>query len=311
MTSLSATEAAKAPSDAVVGTLGCQSSLAPSRLCFTLGSAELRATFTHAWSQRLAAAAFSPLLKQGAAMRVYEGGIFASRTSLTVTFDRAQVEVPIVDNDDFGAAYIAVREVFARFAAAAANNLAFYGATCARNDRALVCIGPPGSGKTVLALHLANAGLQFCGDEIFVLTSQGCVAAVQRLPALRESCLPMLPAAQRAAVLAAPGVISRPYGRLWYALEARDLCGIAPEPAPRTLGAIVMLEGRADEPRIAPIATDTLLAALMQRAFIRSSQLRDLAGVARAVRTARGFSLVAGTPEATATLLAKTLAACE
>lgn len=93
-------------------------------------------------------------------------------------------------------------------------------------------------------------------------------------------------------------------------MNACDLAGIAPDRSPRTLGAIVLLEGRADEPRLRPLGADTLLAALMQRAFIRSAQLRDLADVARAVRTARGFSLVAGEPEATAALLAEALAPC-
>lgn len=171
MASLSATEAAKAPSDAVEGTLGCQSSLAPFGLCFALGSVALRARFTHAWSRRLARAAFAPLVSQGAA-RVYEGGIFVEGACLTVHFDGTRIEVPIVEGDDFGAAYIAVRELFARFAGAAAENLAFYGATCALNGSAVVCIGPPGSGKTVLALHLHRAGLQFCGDEIFLLRAR-------------------------------------------------------------------------------------------------------------------------------------------
>jgi hypothetical protein len=210
------------------------------------------------------------------------------------------------------AAYHAAREIFARFACEPQNAIAVYGALCAVDERAVLILGPTAIGKTLLALHLVSAGARFLGDDTVVLSPvSGEAHAMPRRPALRESALPLLPAARlQDSITASSTYFETERGRFWYALDAHALGGIEPSPRPYRLRAICIVRERADEARIRAVDRDYALKLLAQRAYMRPTSLAQLSALARATRRAACFELTLGTPQASSEALLHEVAAC-
>lgn len=274
---------------------------------FELAGSRLRLHVFDDCSAQLAKTAFGRLrCVKGPAQ--FEAWITEHSDELRVEFGDARVACK--GHDRFGAAYAAVREVFARFAAGVSSNMAFYGAGWASAGTALALLAPSGTGKTLLALYAAVSGARFCGDESFLLHPSGTLSAVPRLPSLRESALPFLPTEDiRASISSSRNVAVRPYGRLWYALEPSDLGGIAPDQSGYPLGSIIVVEGRSERAGIRPIRGEALLTHMLERAFVRPSRLRDIAMLQRALHGVRGFSMELGKPYDSAELLREQVAA--
>jgi hypothetical protein len=57
---------------------------------------------------------------------------------------------------------------------------------------ALLLTGPPGAGKSTLAVAMASAGLRFAGDDIGLLTSNGRIKGIPFCPAVKSGSWPIL-----------------------------------------------------------------------------------------------------------------------
>lgn len=212
----------------------------------------------------------------------------------------------------FGAAFIAVRDLFADFCVRAADGTAFYGATGALNHNGFVLFGETTAGKTLLLLHLVSLGARFLGDETFALDcEQARVRAFPRHPSLREPALPLLPSRRmRAAILRSPDYERLPGGRLWYGLKSEHLLGIAPASQPQALRTIFFLQGRAAAPHVEPLGETELLARSVQRLYRQPHTLAQLARIRHGLRHARGYLVRLAEPRVTAHALLETLLLC-
>jgi hypothetical protein len=231
---------------------------------------------------------------------------------LHARFDRRPL--PVADTRQATAllsAYYAAKEVFARFAAADATRIAFYGSLIAMNGEALLILGPTTIGKTLLAIHLALQGAKFLGDETAVLDlGSTTIYALARKPALRASALPYLTAELRAGARAAEHVMETDRGRFWYALDASELGGIAPSADGYRLRAVCILRDRSEAFSMRRIALDDALPALLQRAYSRPSQLTQIAALRRSLRYVVHYDISLAEPERSAAALLEEVRAC-
>lgn len=205
--------------------------------------------------------------------------------------------------------YEAAREIVARCASAQDGSLALYGALIGTVRGAVLLLGPAGIGKSVLALHAAQAGADFLGDEsaLFGLRS-GHVAAIPRRPSLRESALDVLPAEFREGVWASRAIQTE-RGRLWYALDEAAV-GVRPCGAPHALRAICLLNGRSQTFDMRPVAPREALPAVVQRAYARPRELAQVAAVRKAIAHVPCFGVVLGAPHLSARALLEGIDRC-
>ncbi|MFN2449370.1 MAG: hypothetical protein ABR508_06215 [Candidatus Baltobacteraceae bacterium] len=263
-------------------------------------------------SQALACRAFAPLsCRTTLPAELHHAEIFPTAAGLTGRFNGVERRYAMA-GDPFGAAFDAVRDVFAQFAATASGDGAYHGATVAIAGAGTVLLGDATAGKTLLALHLTAMGGCFYGDETFLFDGENrVVRAMPRLPALREPALALLPdQAMRRAVEGALNVAARPGGRLYYALEPHELCGIAPDPSPLPLKNVILLHGRARHTRLERLTVNGLLAAFVRRSYVKPADLRALGRIRAALHGVRGYRLIAGAPAQTAQLIVKELTRC-
>lgn len=209
------------------------------------------------------------------------------------------------------AAYHAAREIFARFASERPESVAFYGALCAVDSAAVLVLGPTMIGKTLLALHLAQSGARFLGDETALLSLSNAEAyAMPRLPALRESALPLLPKSMARDIEASGRFFPTERGRYWYALGADALGGIEPSGRPYTLRAVCVLSARADAPSVRRMEPADGVQVLAQRAYVRPTTLAQVAALRRATRHATFLEMTLGDPQASSARLLREVRAC-
>ena len=67
-----------------------------------------------------------------------------------------------------------------------APNIALHSACLRFGAEALLISGCPGAGKTTLALHLVQQGLEYCGDDIVLITQDGRVMGVPFAPTIKS-----------------------------------------------------------------------------------------------------------------------------
>lgn len=207
--------------------------------------------------------------------------------------------------------YSTTREIFARFAASVPQTLALYGAMIAVRNSSMLLLGPAMIGKSVLALHLAHQGATFLGDETAMLSLRGPEAyAMPRRPALRESAVAHLPDRMRDSVATAPHSFEGDFGRFWYALDERDLAGIAPSDRAFPLEYVCILRNRAQEPAIRRLDTAAAVPHIAQRAYARPSELHQLSALHKTLRKVRCLEITLGTPEETASAILREVGAC-
>jgi hypothetical protein len=230
-----------------------------------------------------------------------EAGVRAQFQSKSATYSHAL--------GTFGTAYAGVRDVFAAFIRVAASGSVFYGGCFALEGNAVAVFGESGIGKTVLLLHLAQAGARFLGDETFMLRSiGGTLCAVPRLPALREPSLPMLPEALRESVSGARAYAATPRGKkFWYALDGDDLAGITPDATAHLLSAAIFIERRSAQPALRALSQHELMHRAAERLHEKPRSLADLARLRRALHGVRAYALDLGDPAQTAQLITDNL----
>lgn len=64
-------------------------------------------------------------------------------------------------------------------------DVVFHAACLVRGDRSLLISGPPGMGKTTLALHLMNQGFRYRGDDIVLIGPDGTANGIPFAPAVK------------------------------------------------------------------------------------------------------------------------------
>jgi hypothetical protein len=209
----------------------------------------------------------------------------------------------------FGAAFAAIRDTFARFAAGYSNATALYAASGAFPDTGVAFFGASGIGKTILLLHLTEYGMRFLGDETAIAKwDTGVMHAQPRLPALREAGLALLPRDDlRNAVAASPNIAHLPSGRYWYALAPQNMLGIAPDATEQPLRVIVEVRARAARARISEVSRDDVLRLVTARSYFKPPTLYELARIRKRLNDVRAFTVHVGDPAGTAALLAEKL----
>lgn len=76
--------------------------------------------------------------------------------------------------------------ITARCLVAERRRLFIHGATLVRQDLSLLLLGPPGTGKTTLALYLMQRGLHLAGDDIALLEADGRLTPLAFPPAVKQ-----------------------------------------------------------------------------------------------------------------------------
>jgi hypothetical protein len=300
---------------AAVSPAGRQGAGSPSsaRLAFGLGGASLSLDIADDATLCLVKEAYALLACEPRAARTQAFIRQLADGRLHVRYGRQTLRTASsVDPIPLRAAYHAAREIFARFACEPAQTLAVYGALCAVDRAGVLLLGPTAIGKTVLALHLANAGAQFLGDDtsLISLAAQE-VYAMPRRPALRESALPLLPDPRMMqAVAEARTAFETERGRFWYALDAQALCGIEPSTRQYPLQTICILSGRGPAASMRAIDSGEAVKFVAQRAYARPTSLAQLGALRRVVRRVACFEMTLGTPRETAELLLRQVQTC-
>lgn len=216
---------------------------------------------------------------------------------LHVRFDRVALAAGERSAPGVTPAYYALKEIFARFAAAIPNGVAFYSALVEIDGRAVLLAGPASSGKTLLAMHLCERGARLLGDTTALIDLRsGRVRALPRRASLRESALTFLPEELRRSIKASPNVTQTASGRLWYAIGE-------PDGSEYPLGAVVLLKERAQKAQLVSVDCVQALPTLLQRAYSRPFQLLEMSAIKRAMRHVKSFYLHPADPASSADLL--------
>lgn len=232
---------------------------------------------------------------QAAIARLSDGRMHVRFDRRTLGLTDGATTIPLLS------AYYAVKEVFARFASAVPRGVAFYGAAVAVNGAAVLILGPTTIGKTLFALHLAWQGATFLGDETALLdTASGSLTALARKPSLRESALGFLPAGMPQRLAQTTHAVQTERGRFWYALAPEEIGGVAPLHKPLHLRAVCVIRERAPSWSIRRTDLAELLPSIMQRAYIRPSQLAQIAGLRRAMRGVAQYEVRLADPQTSA-----------
>ena len=303
---LSATAAATASSDAAGA---WHPGATPQTTAYRALGSELRLRSGHEWTSRLAGRVIAP---EGFALDVpaqYQASVEPCGSFLRVTFEGSTWLYPR-GQSEFGAAFACLREILGRFAHLAAADGAYHAASFSFGGAGALILGAATAGKTVLALHLASLGAQFCGDETVMLDcTNHSFSALGRRPMLREPALPLLPSDFMRRTVARARHVWLPAGRLFYALTADELGGIEPHTAPQPLRTLLVIRERGPRAELRPIGAQEMLTALIGRALYKPGSLSALARISRMLRDVRGFSVVLGPPDQSAELI-REAAAC-
>lgn len=283
-------------------------------LAFRLGGRVLSLDVADDAARHLIEDAYAPLLCPAEGVRAHASMRRLTDGRLHVRYGRQALRLAnTADAVPLRAAHHAAREIFARFASEPPNIVALYGSLCAIDRGAVLLLGPPAIGKTLLALHLARSGARFLGDETAVLSlTTSEVYAMPRRPALRESALPLLPHPSMAeAVASSASAFPTDRGRFWYALDSAALCGIEPSARPYALRAICILRERTGSASIRRLDSAEGVKLTAQRAYVRPTSLTQLAALRRATRHAEFFEMTLGSPQSSSeTLLREVRARC-
>jgi hypothetical protein len=307
-TSLSETAAAIASFSSSVGALPSAASPQMGVIEFEHLGRHLRVVCDDVWAARLLERAFVPMRCTGAA-RNDVARIERDCDTILLRFDSSVLRFSKRKLGSFGAAFSAVRELFARFASSSGNATALYGGSAALNGAGVAMFGVTGAGKTVLLLHLARLGMRFLGDETLVVDWDAQKLAAQpRLPALREPALSMLPSDMREAIVRCPNVVRLTGGRFWYAVPRDYLSGIAPDATPQELRAIIALRDRQPKPSIVPLSAQESLRLITAHSYFKPRSLQEVARIRRSLANIPAFAVHVAEPAETAKLLMETLA---
>ncbi len=104
----------------------------------------------------------------------------------------------------------------------------------------------------------------------------------------------------RASITAADHVLETERGRMWYALRADQLGGVAPSDRAHRLGAVCIIRDRSADFAIRRVELNQSLPALMQRAYVRPSQLAQVSGLRRAMRGVPQYEISLADPQRSA-----------
>jgi hypothetical protein len=102
-------------------------------------------------------------------------------------------------------------------------DLALHAASLVRNGGLMLLSGPPGAGKSTLAVALAQAGFRYAGDDVALLDSAGQVFGVPFTPTLKEGAWKLL--ADRC-----PSLQTAPIFRRYDGKRVRFLQSLDPRP---------------------------------------------------------------------------------
>jgi hypothetical protein len=182
-------------------------------------------------------------------------------------------------------------------------DIAFHAACLKQGEKCLLISGRPGAGKTTLALHLAQHGFEYCGDDIALISPEGSARGVPFSPTIKPGAWQLL--RQSHPGLAKASVSRRPDGK-----RVKYLCGLAMATNGfHPVGWIVFLKRRSGRsaPRLAPLKRLDALKRLLESSFSPDGRLSPgaLTGLKRMITEANSFELsCANSSEAPVTISA-------
>jgi hypothetical protein len=167
-------------------------------------------------------------------------------------------------------------------------DVALHAACLVAGGKGLLISGRPGAGKTTLALHLMNLGLEYCGDDIALIAPDGRAEGVPFPPTIKSGAWGMI--SKLRGNLTGSIVHKRQDGKRVRYLKVSPRADIGGFP----VGWIVFLNRVPDAPAtLAPLGQLETLSRVMNGSYAAGGKLtqKAFAAIKRTATEARSFEL--------------------
>jgi len=187
--------------------------------------------------------------------------------------------------------------------------VSFHAAAVRVGDVAAAVFAHTNGGKTTTAIACARRGMQLYSDERCNISGLNVLPFPRNLN-VRSGSVDLLATESVPGDLGITDRMKERSGANWFNASFEDIFGSAGVPPPRPLAAIFFIAGSAGAASAEPMPTSVSIAKFSRSGLRSAIRGFDRAALlARMLQNVRCYSLWLGTPDATATLIQKTVSA--